>query len=101
MADFRFNVSDSYDIPRRGWMLRLKLTDGDFKPSMLKPGSAFRIVTPEGDSWETSVKGLPSTAGRQTQQRVDTYREFDVVIPAEDAVRDGREVEIGWTVVPS
>lgn len=101
MADFRFNVSDSYNVPLRGWMLRLKLVDGDFKPSMLKPGSTFRILTPEGDEWETTVKGLATTGGRQTQQRVDTYKEFDVVIPTGDAVRDGREIAIGWTVVPA
>lgn len=100
MADFRFNVSDSYLIPRRGWMLRLKLLDGDFAPSMLEPGSAFRILTPEGDEWIATVKGLSATAGRQTQERIDTYREFDVVIPTNEAVRDGREVEIGWKVVP-
>lgn len=101
MADFRFNVSDSYLIPLRGWMLRLKLVEGDFAPSMLKPGATFRIVTPEGEEWDATVKGLSSTGGRQTQERVDTYREFDLVVPTSDAVRDGREVEIGWTVIPA
>ncbi len=101
MADFRFNVSDSYMVPLRGWMLRLKLTGGDFDPSMLKPGSSFRILTPEGEEWSATVKGLSATAGRQTRERVEKYREFDLVVPTGDAVRDGREVQIGWTVVPA
>ena len=101
MADFRFNVSDAYLIPRRGWMLRLKLVDGDFDPSMLKPGASFRLRAPDGDERTVSVKGLSVTGGRQTRERVETYKEFDLVIANEDAVRDGREVDIGWTALPA
>lgn len=101
MADFRFNVSDSYHVPLRGWMLRLKLTDGRFEPSMLKPGTSFRLLSPDGDERTVSVKGWSVTAGRQKKERVDEYKEFDIVIPAEEAVVDGHEVGIGWTAVPA
>ena len=96
MADFRFNVSDAYFVPLRGWMLRLKLTEGEFEPSMLKPGSSFKLVAPDGQERTVQVKGWGATAGRQKKDRVQAYKEFDVVIPAEDAVVDGREVATGW-----
>jgi len=100
MADYRFRVSDAYFVPLRGWMLRLKLVDGTFEPAMLKPGSKFRLTAPDGDERVVSVLGLGAIAGRQTQDRVDTYREFDVVIPREDAVRDDRPVDLGWMATP-
>ena len=101
MPDFRFNVSDAYMVPLRGWMLRLKLVEGDFDPSMLSPGSTFRLTAPDGHERTATVKGLSATAGKQTRHRVETYREFDIVIPAEDAVQDEREVGLGWSVRPA
>lgn len=101
MADFRFNVSDSYLVPLRGWLLRLKLVEGDFQPSMLSPGSTFRLVAPDGEERTATVKGLAATAGNQSAARVERYGEFDIVIPAGDAVKDDREVDIGWSVVPA
>lgn len=101
MADFRFNVSDAYHVPLRGWMLRLKLTDGDFDPKMLSPGSTFRLIAPDGHERTATVKGLSATAGRQTRARVDTLKEFDIVITGEDAVQEGRPVDLGWTVRPA
>lgn len=100
MADYRFRVSDAYFVPLRGWMLRLKLLDGTFEPSMLKPGTAFRLTAPDGQERVVSVLGLGTTAGRQTKDRVDRYREFDVVIPRQDAERDGRPVDLGWIATP-
>ena len=101
MADFRFNVSDAYFVPLRGWMLRLKLVDGDFDPAMLSPGSTFRLLAPDGEERTATVKGLSATGGRQTRERVQKYREFDIVIPAGDAIVAGREVAIGWSVLPA
>lgn len=100
MADYRFRVSDAYFVPLRGWMLRLKLLDGSFEPSMLKPGSSFRLVAPDGEERVASVLGWGATAGKQTKQRVETYREFDIVIPQQDAVRDDRPVDLGWEARP-
>jgi hypothetical protein len=96
MADYRFRVSDAYAVPLRGWLLRLKLLDGSFEPKMLKPGSSLRLLGPEGEEREVSVRGLAATAGRQTSKRVDTYAEFDIVIGTDDAVRDGQPVGLGW-----
>lgn len=101
MADFRFNVSDSYQVPLRGWMLRLKLVDGDFDPAALKPGKSLRLRAPDGDERVVTVKGLSTTGGRQKKERVEEYREFDLVIPVDQAVVDGREVGIGWSAGPA
>ncbi|HUG39689.1 MAG TPA: hypothetical protein VMM12_04355 [Longimicrobiales bacterium] len=96
MSDYRFRVSDSYFVPLRGWMLRLKLVDGDFEPSMLKPGHSLRLTAPDGQERTVTVKGLSVTGGFQKKARVDAYREFDIVIPEGDATRDDRGVGIGW-----
>ena len=96
MSDYRFRVSDSYFIPLRGWMLRLKLLDGSFDPSMLRPGKTLRLTGPGGEERTVTVKGLSATGGFQKKARVDAYREFDVVIPEEDAMRDEGRIAIGW-----
>jgi hypothetical protein len=101
MDDYRFRVSDAYFVPLRGWMLRLKLTAGDFEPSMLKPGSSFRLVAPDGEERTVSVLGLGATGGRQKKDRIESYGEFDVVISQEDAVRDDRPIDLGWTAEPA
>lgn len=101
MSDYRFRVSDSYFIPLRGWMLRLKLLEGDFDPGMLEPGRSFRLSAPDGEERTVTVKGLSVTGGFQKKQRVDTYKEFDVVIPESDAIRDDRQVAIGWEATPA
>lgn len=101
MADYRFRVSDAYFVPLRGWMLRLKLLDGDFDPKTLKRGASLRLVAPDGDDRVVTVKDLAVTGGRQKKERVEEYREFDLVIPPEDAVRDDRKVDIGWEAVPA
>lgn len=101
MADYRFRISDAYFVPLRGWMLRLKLLEGDFDPKMLQPGKALRLIAPDGEDRVVTVKGLSVTGGRQRKDRVERYREYDLVIPPEDAVRDEREVDIGWEAVPA
>jgi hypothetical protein len=101
MSDFRFRVSDSYFIPLRGWMLRLKLLEGDFEPDMLAPGRPLRLSAPDGQERTVTVKGLSVTGGFQKKQRVDAYKEFDVVIPEEDALRDDRQIAIGWEATPA
>ena len=101
MADYRFRVSDAYFVPLRGWMLRLKLIDGEFEPSMLKPGSSLRLVAPDGGDRMVTVKALSATGGFQRKARVDAYREYDVVIPTEDAIQDDVRVAIGWEATPA
>ena len=101
MADYRFRVSDAYFVPLRGWMLRLKLLEGSFDPKSLKPGKSLRLRGPEGEDRVVTVKALGVTGGRQKKERVEDTREFDLVIPPEDAVQDDRPVEIGWEAVPA
>ncbi|MDX1673238.1 MAG: hypothetical protein R3314_00445 [Longimicrobiales bacterium] len=101
MADYRFRISDAYFVPLRGWMLRLKLLEGEFDPKSLKPGRSLRLIAPDGHERLVTVKGLAVTGGRQKKARVEAYREFDLVIPPEDAEKDGREVGIGWEAVPA
>ena len=100
MSDYRFRVSDSYFVPLRGWMLRLKLVDGAFAPDMLEPGTSLRLAAPDGEERTVTVKGLSVTGGFQKKDRVATYKEFDIIIPEEDGMREDRRIEIGWEATP-
>lgn len=101
MSDYRFRVSDAYFVPLRGWMLRLKLQEGDFDPKMLKPGSSLRLFSPTGEEHMVTIQGLSNTGGFQRKQRVDAYGEFDVIIPAEDGFMENMNVAIGWQAGPA
>ena len=98
---YRFRVSDSYFVPLRGWMLRLKLLEGEFDPADLQPGHSLRLKAPDGTERTVNVKGLSVTGGFQRKDRVEAYREFDIIIPESDALRDDRQVAIGWEAIPA
>lgn len=100
MSDYRFRISDAYFVPLRGWMLRLKLLDGDFDPKMLRPGDALRLTGPAGEEQAVTVKGLSRTGGFQRKDRVERYREYDVVIQ-EQAFLEDMNTAIGWHAGPA
>jgi len=97
----RFRVSDTFVVPLRGQMLRLKLLDG--KPSIkdLSPGKTIRLEAPGGDTRTVTIVDHAATGGRQTQERLDQIRELDIVISTEDAGTGDRRVAIGWFAGPS
>jgi len=101
MPDYRFRISDAYFVPLRGWNLRMKLLEGDFDPKMLKPGSSFRLVAPDGQDRVVTVKDRTVTGGKQTAERVQETREYDIIISPEDAEQNDRTVDIGWEAVPA
>lgn len=96
MADYMFRVSDAVAVPLRGMLLRLKRVSGQPKMSALKKGSNLRLIAPDGREREVTIVDYSTTGGRATQERLDRTGELDVVISAEDAMRDGEVVEIGW-----
>lgn len=93
---YRFRVSDAVAVPLRGMLLRLRLVEGSADVDDLRPGESLKLHGPGGEERTVTIKALPTTAGRQSQERLDRYREFDVVIPASDAVQNGIAIEIGW-----
>jgi len=97
MSVFRFRVSDIYDVPLRGKVLRLKVVEG--KPSLksLKPGKRLRLFSPSGGERVISILDHAIMGGVQTQERLDATGEFDVVVRIEDTSVAGEPVEIGWT----
>jgi hypothetical protein len=93
---FRFRVSDSLEVPLRGHMLRLKLIEGSPSMKDLSRGHQLRVESPAGTSRSVRIIGHSATGGRATQKRLDTTRELDVVIPAEDAGAGRDRIGIGW-----
>lgn len=95
---FRFRVSDAVEMPLRGFLLRLRLLEGRATVGDLAIGSLLRLSSPDGRTRAVRVLDHSVTAGRQTQERLDRTREFDVVIARDEAGIDDAAVEIGWTV---
>lgn len=95
---FRFRVSDSLEVPLRGHLLRLRVTQGS--PSMrdLQPGRRIRLESPKGQTREVTIVGHAATGGKATQERLDRWRELDLVISKDDAGTGDDRVEIGWAV---
>ncbi|MEN8375879.1 MAG: hypothetical protein ABFS34_10565 [Gemmatimonadota bacterium] len=91
-----FRVSDVYEVPLRGVMLRLKVSDG--RPSMkaFKPGAALTVSSPDGESRTVRVKDIGLISGRAKQARLDRTGELDVLVSREDGLADP-PVEIGWS----
>jgi len=95
---FRFRVSDSLNVPLRGHLLRLRLLEGTPSMKDLAPGRRIRLSAPSGAGRDVAILGHSATGGRATQERLETTRELDVVIRAEDAGDGPERVEIGRQV---
>jgi hypothetical protein len=92
----RFNVSDALDVPLRGFLLRLRRTEGTFAVKDLVPGSQLRLTSPTGLERVVTVRAKSLTGGRNTQERLEKTGQIDVIIGSEDAYADGEPIGIGW-----
>ena len=97
---FRFRVSDALAVPLRGFMLRLRLLEGEPAMRDLGPGTALRLRAPNGDERTVHVQDFSLTSGRPTQEVFDRNRQIDVIIPEAEAIAIW-ERESGLRVDPS
>ena len=93
----RFRVSDVVPVPLRGYMLRLRLTDGEPAPALLRPGRSLHLVGPDGAQRVVRIQGIGAPSGRARADRLGRIGEIDVVVSA----ADGEAVSIGWTAEPA
>jgi hypothetical protein len=94
---FRFRVSDSVQVPLRGYLLRLKLVDGVPALADVSPGRKLRVHAPGGGERIIAIADFSATAGFPSQEKLEQVRELDIIVAAQDGSIDGREIEIGWT----
>jgi len=94
---FEFRVSDALEVPLRGYLLRLKLVNGDPGLGDLAPGKQLTLKSPTGAERTIPIKDQAVTQGPASQSRLDRTREFDIIVENADAVVDGEVVDIGWT----
>lgn len=92
----RFRVSDAVAIPRRGMLLRLRRVAGRPEIRNFKPGRSLTLIAPDGMERVVKIMDLSETGGRQTQDRLDTIGELDLVVDIGSALADDIPVEIGW-----
>lgn len=97
-GSFRLRVSDSYAVPLRGQVLRLKLIEGTPKAADLAAGRKLRVRAPNGGESELRIVDHAITGGNFTQARLDKTKEVDVIVSAEDARPGGAMIDIGWVV---
>jgi hypothetical protein len=95
---YRFRVSDALEMPHRGFLLRLRVSEGTPQVGSLAVGESFLLIAPDGRERVARISDHSVTAGRVTQERLDRVGEFDVVIDRADGWIDDDVVEIGWTV---
>lgn len=93
---FRFRVSDALAVPLRGYMLRLRLLDGDPAIEDLGPGKSLRLTSPTGSVRTVRVKDFSVTAGNPTQAVFERNRLADVIISESDARANEDWIDIGW-----
>lgn len=98
--DFRFRVSDVYEIPRRGHMIRLKLLDGSPSMKDLRPGGSLWLEAPDGRGRPIRIVDIGVSSGRARQDRLERTRELDIVVASADIHADEGRVEIGWHAYP-
>lgn len=94
---FQFRVSDSVQMPMRGYLLRLKLLNGEPGIGDVSPGRKLRVSGPNGGERIIVIKDFSVTGGVQSQERLDRTRELDIVVESTDGMVNGEEIEIGWT----
>jgi hypothetical protein len=94
---FNFRVSDVVDVPLRGTVLRLRVTDGSPSMADLGVGAQLQLRAPGGAERRVTITGHSVTGGRPTQERLDKVRELDVLIADDEAAGGADPVEIGWT----
>ena len=92
----RFRVSDVAEVPLRGYLLRLRLLDGDARMSDLK-GARLRFTAPDGEERVVTLADFAVMGGRPTQKRLDRYGLVEAIVPAREALREGRAIGLGWT----
>jgi hypothetical protein len=94
---FQFRVSDAVAVPLRGYLLRLKVQEGEPALSDVAPGRKLRVRGPAGGERIIRVHDYSATEGVPSQEKLDQRRELDIVITQEDGLVDGEEIQIGWT----
>jgi hypothetical protein len=93
---FQFRVSDSVAVPRRGYLLRLRLLNGEPALADVAPGRKLRVRGPQGGERIVVIKDYSATEGFPSQEKLDTRRELDVIVDQSDGLVDGQEIQIGW-----
>ena len=93
---YTFRVSDSVEVPLRGRMLRLRLTEGTPSMSDVAVGRILRLKSPTGATRDLPILAHAVTGGNPTQKRLEQVRELDVIVDGPASAGDGDPVEIGW-----
>src|SRR5690554_8206183 len=92
----RFRVSDVVPVPLRGYMIRLRATEGEPEAASLRPGRSLRLIGPDGSERGVRIRGIGVPSGRARAARLARDRGIDVII----AEVGGEQVRLHWPAPP-
>lgn len=93
-------VSDVVDVPLRGQVLRLRVTDQVPRLAEVAVGRRLRLRGPQGEEQIVRIVDYSITGGKVTQERLERVRELDVLVEADDNSKQRVPVDFGYTVEP-
>ena len=92
----RFRVSDVVPVPLRGYMLRLRVTEGEPAAALVRPGRSLRLVGPDGGQRVVRIQGIGAPSGRSEPGACTVPGHFHRGARAragDDSLKRGRDVE--------
>ena len=93
-------VSDVLDVPLRGQVLRLKVTDTVPRVADIAVGRRLRVRSPQGEEHIVRIIDHSVIGGKVTQARIERVREFDVLIRSDSDGAARVPVDFGYTAEP-
>ena len=97
---FSMKVSDMYQVPLRGTLLRLKFVTGQPQAADIAVGKTLAVRSPDGRERTVRIVAHSVTGGNVSQGRLDRVRELDVIVMPTGEASAGDPVGFGWTVRP-
>ncbi len=94
MSNAVFRVTDAYDHPHGGRVLRLRLWSGRAPSVKALKNEVLTARSPKGDETRFRVSSFAVFGGRPSDARLSRTGRADVMIEGEGA----RQVDAGWEV---
>ena len=94
-----FKVIDVMAAPHGGWILRLRLQEGESPTIKEIKGSRMTMRSPAGDEREVTVRSFPTLGGKPSDDRVARSGRLDVRVEPSDPEGGVPSVVERWELV--
>lgn len=94
-----FKVIDVMDAPHGGWILRLRLREGESPTIREIKGSRMTMRSAAGDELEVTVRSFPTLGGKPSDDRLARSGRLDVRVEPSDPDAGAPSVVGRWELV--